>query len=127
MSYLDIAKESLNQLRAEEPDVRGGAPEAGRVAGMKLDDFARAGLIVQVRSEVLDADVLFVSDNVPESKLRDRPEVVYRAHELKKLSRVPPDPSGLRTVHMVKEIYGGTIEDVRGKENQARGRDAEEG
>ncbi len=84
-----------------------------QVAGMKLDDFASAGLIVQVRSSVLAADVLFVSDNVPESKIEDRPEVVYRACELKKLARVPPDPRNLRTVHMVKEILGGTIQGVR--------------
>ena len=116
MSYLDIAKESLNQLRAEEP-TGGAAPagDSGRVAAMGLDDFAQAGLIVQVRSEVLGTDVLFVSDNVPESKLEGRPEVVYRASELKKLARFPLDPRGLRTVHMVKEIYGGTIEDIRYK------------
>ncbi len=91
----------------------GPCSASARVAAMKLDDFARAGIIVQVRSEVLGVDVLFVSDNVPESKLKGRPEVVYRAYELKKLARVPPDPQHLRNVHMVKEIFGGTIRDVR--------------
>ena len=83
------------------------------VAAMKLDDFADAGLVVQVWSDVLGAEVLFVSNNVPEAKLKGRPEVVYRAHELKKLARIPPDPAHLRTVHMVKEILGGTIEGVK--------------
>ncbi len=127
MSYLDIAKESLNRLQAEEPAIRGDGTEAEHVAGMKLSDFARAGLIVQVRSEVLETDVLFVSDNVPESRLRGRPEVVYRAHELKRLARVPPDPRGLRTVHMVKEIYGGTIQDVTDRKGQQEVRDAAKG
>ena len=113
MSYLEIARESLNQLRAEEPGL-----DAGRVATMKLDEFGRAGLIVQVRSKVLDADVLFVSDNVPESKLEGRPEVIYRADELKRLARLPPDPEELRTVHMVKEIYGGTIQEVSSRTDE---------
>ena len=94
---------------------------------MKLDDFSHAGLIVQVRSEVLDTEVLFVSDNVPESQLEGRQEVVYRAYELKKLARMPPDPAGLRTVHMVKEIYGGTIRDVTEKKDLPEVRHAAEG
>lgn len=93
-------------------------PRLDAVAAMKLDDFAQAGLIVLVRSEVLSTDVLFVSDNVPESKLEGRPEVVYRTHELKKLARVPPDPADLRNVHMVKEILGGTIEDVKNRSQE---------
>ena len=114
-------KPELMRLLRDAPEESEPRTESERVAGMKLDDFARAGLIVQVRSQILGADVLFVSDNVPEAKLRDRSEVVYRAHELKKLARVPPDPMGLRTVHMVKEIYGGTIENVREKDDAAEG------
>ena len=116
MSYLDIADETLNRLRADWPT--GAADEhdtAERVAAMKLSDFARAGLIVEVWSEVVGADILFVSDNVHRSKLKGRSEVVYRARELKKLARLPPDPPHLRTVHMVKEIFGGTIQSVEGR------------
>ena len=114
MSYLDIANETLNRLRADWPTAAADEEDtAERVAAMKLNDFARAGLIVEVWSEVLGADVVFVSDNVPRSKLEGRPEVVYRAKELKKLVRLPPDPRELRTLQMVKEIFGGTIQGIR--------------
>ncbi|MCP3963419.1 MAG: hypothetical protein GY719_36750 [bacterium] len=86
---------------------------------MSLDEFADAGLVVQVRSEVLECDVLFVSDDVPESTLEDRPEVIYRASELKKLARLPPEPAHLRDVHMVKEIFGGSISEVREADGEA--------
>ena len=91
-------------------------PSPGKVAAMRLSAFADAGLVIHVHSEALDREVLFVSDNVPESKLEGRPEVVYRAHELKKLARIPPDPAGLRTVQMVKEIFGATIQGIRQKD-----------
>ncbi len=83
--------------------------KASQVAAMKLNDFARAGLVVKVESEVLGTELLLVSDNVPRSQLEGCTEVVYRARELKKLARLPPDPPQLRTVQMVKEILGGTI------------------
>ena len=116
-----VSEELRKQMLRQKPDLMrllrtdSGMQESGdaRVAAMRLDEFARAGLIVQVRSEVLGTEILFASDDVPESKLKDRPEVVYRAHELKKLARVPPDPQHLRTIQMVREIFGGTIRDVR--------------
>ena len=86
--------------------------EVATVAAMLLDEFAHAGLIVQVHVSGWGRDLLFVSDDVPESKINGRPEVVYRAHDLKKLARIPLDPPHLRNVQMVKEILGGAIEDV---------------
>ncbi|RMH15044.1 MAG: hypothetical protein D6701_10490, partial [Gemmatimonadetes bacterium] len=43
-----------------QPD--SGQADAERIAAMPLDEFARAGLIVQVKSSVLGCRVLFVSD-----------------------------------------------------------------
>jgi hypothetical protein len=125
MRYLQTAKKSLEALRNNPARLSAAAkPEAATLSGdrpvaaMTLNDFASAGLIVRVRSEILDADVLFVSDNVPGSILNG-PEVIYRAEELKKLARVPPDPQSLRNLQMVKEIIGGTIKNVREKGNRA--------
>lgn len=103
-----LTEEIRQQMVQQKPELL----RLARVAAMKLDDFAQAGLIVQVFSDRLGTRALFVSDNVPESKLEGRPEVIYRASELKKLAKIPPDPEHLRDVHMVKEIFGGAIRDV---------------
>jgi hypothetical protein len=84
---------------------------------MPLNVFAKAGLIVQVWSEYLGCEVLFVSDNVPAAAVDGTGLSVYRAQELKKLARVPPDPKCLRNIQLVKEIIGGTIQDVREKDS----------
>ena len=80
MSYLELAKASLEALRnhpeqagslEEKLEAASSTSEVDRVAAMKLNDFARAGLIVQVRSEVLDALTCAVC-------LRQRPGVEAR-------------------------------------------------
>jgi hypothetical protein len=63
----------------------GERPSVNEVAEMSLERFARAGLVVKVRSTLLDEVVLFASDNaqVPEDERR----TVYRAADLRKLLR----------------------------------------
>ena len=60
-------------------------PTVAEVAGMSLERFARAGLVVKVRSTLFDEVVLFASDNarVPENERRP----VYRAADLDRLLR----------------------------------------
>ena len=76
---------------------------------MKLEVFAQAGLIVRVHSDLLGCDVLFVSDNVSDEALRSHDLPVYRSAELKKLFWLSPNSRDLRRVHMVKEIFRGTV------------------
>ena len=80
-------------------------PGFREVEEMVLGDFARAGLVVRVRSRLLDEEVLFVSDNVrnvdEEGEL-----VVYRAAELLLLGKLTPE--GVRDVHRVKRIFRGS-------------------
>ena len=52
---------------------------------MSLERFARAGLVVKVRSTLLDEVVLFASDNAELPRDERRP--VYRAAELRRLLR----------------------------------------
>jgi hypothetical protein len=61
------------------------APSVAEVAGMSLERFARAGLVVQVRSTLLDEVVLFASDNASVDADERRP--VYRAGDLGQLLR----------------------------------------
>ena len=79
------------------------------VAALSLDQLARAGLIVRVHSTVLGGDVLFVSDNVPEAIVQRQELPVYRAHELRTLAVLKPQPRGLRRLHEVKRVFKGTI------------------
>ena len=63
----------------------GDRPSVNEVAEMSLERFARAGLVVKVRSTLLDEVVLFVSDNARVSK--DERRTVYRAADLRRLLR----------------------------------------
>ena len=89
----------------------GGAVSAQRsllaedVCKMRLSEFASAGLVVTVYSEVLGETIVFASDNAVVDPGERRP--VYQAAEL--LEVLDLDPEGLRRVHQVKKIFGGTL------------------
>jgi len=95
---------------SRKPDLT--APDHDEVASMTLTAFAQAGLIVIVHSEVFGAEVLFASDNVAEDALVDYDMPIYRAEELKKLARLGPGPRELLRLHIVKDIFQGSITGV---------------
>ena len=89
----------------------GGVTEAHRsllaadVVAMPLSEFARARLVVTVRSAVLDEVVVFASDNAAVDPGEQR--VVYRAAELRELLGLSANE--LRAVHRTKKLFGGSI------------------
>jgi hypothetical protein len=91
------------------PPEAAAAPSAlvAEVCAMRLDDFARAGLVVTVWSGVLSDRVIFASDNaiVDPGELR----AVYRARELRALLGL--STGELRRIHEVKKTFRGTITD----------------
>ncbi len=111
VSELRSRKAELLTLLRSSPSVIG--LDTKSIAAMPLDAFTTVGLIVQVHVSAWGRDVLFVSDDVPESEVTSYPQVIFRAHDLKKLARIPLDPQHLRNIQMVTEIFGGTIENVR--------------
>jgi hypothetical protein len=72
---------------------------------MRLSEFSKAGLVVEVFSEALDETVILASDNATVDP--GERQVVYRAAELREL--IGLDPETLRTVHEVKRVFGATI------------------
>ena len=96
-------------------DAMGGVSPAppselvAEVCAMRLDDFAGAGLVVTINSEVLGERVIFASDNALLDPGELRP--VYRAHELRALLGLR-DPGELRRIHEVKKTFRGTITDA---------------
>lgn len=76
-----------------------------KVCAMRLKEFARAGLVVEVRSAVLDEAVVFASDDARVDPGERR--TVYRAHELRVLLGLTT-PRELRPVHEVKRSFRGT-------------------
>lgn len=132
MSYLDTARASLEALRgrADQSTPAKAGAEGGvtpdQVAAMRLDEFAQAGLVVRVWSEVLGCRVLFVSDNVRDTDLAGEAEPIYRAEELRKLAVLRPSPEQLRRVHEWKAAFQGTIENVE-ELSEPEGRTDEEG
>jgi TubC N-terminal docking domain len=125
----------LAELRAQKPevlrclaparpavavaDVLGGVVEAspsllaGDACAMGLEDFARAGLVVEVWSEVLGEAVVLASDDacVDPGELR----AVYRARELRVLLGLT-GACELRRIHDVKKTFRGTITDASSHE-----------
>ncbi len=87
----------------------GGSLLTAEVCAMRLEEFARAGLVVEVWSSVLDEAVVFASDDarVDPGELR----TVYRAHELRVLLGLTT-PRELRRVHEVKRLFRGSITDA---------------
>jgi hypothetical protein len=79
------------------------------VCAMRLEEFAPAGLVVEVRSKVLGEAVVLASANaqVDPGELR----TVYRARELRALAGLGA-PAELRRIHMVKKTFRGTITDA---------------
>ena len=114
MSYLDIATTALRELRERppqpEPSLDPTAVDA--FADMTLDDFATAGLVVEIYSEILGQDVLFVSDNVADEDIEAEGRVTYRAAELRKLESMRPSADGLKSIHTVKDIFGGSVVEI---------------
>jgi hypothetical protein len=78
-----MARMAVEELLTEAE--RRESPSVAEVAGMSLERFARAGLVVKVRSTLLDEVVLFASDNADLPK--DERRQVYRAADLRRLLR----------------------------------------
>src|ERR1700680_626508 len=121
----------LEELRAHKPEVLrclaparaavavadalGGVVEpspsllVGDACAMGLEECARAGLVVEVWSEVLGETVVLASDDacVDPGELR----VVYRARELRALLGLT-GACELRRIHEVKRTFRGTITDA---------------
>ena len=108
----------LIRHRASDGDTSEQATAADRVAAMTLGEFAKAGLVVRISSSVLDAEVLIVSDDVPDSALSGLDSSIYRARELRKLAILRPSPRALQCIHDVKTIFHGAITDVRPRDNR---------
>jgi hypothetical protein len=105
----------LAPARPAVADALGGVAEAspsllaGDPCAMGLEEFARAGLVVEVWSEVLGEAVVLASDDawVDPAELR----VVYRARELRVLLGLM-GARELRRIHEVKRTFRGTITDA---------------
>ncbi len=103
--------EILRFLRPAVADALGGVRRArpsllaADVCAMPLNDFARAGLVVEVWSERLGEIVLFASDNAVTDPGERR--CLYRVAELWETLRF--DAVSLRRVHQVKRLFRGTI------------------
>ena len=78
-----MASVAVRKLLSGTEQLDRESPSVAEVAGMSLERFARAGLVVKVRSTLLDEVVLFASDNA--ELPRDERRLVYRAADLRRL------------------------------------------
>jgi TubC N-terminal docking domain len=120
-SLRQLKPELLRLLRRVAPvpgtvgEALGGVAEVqpsllvAEVCAMPLEEFARAGLVVEVWSRVLGEAVVFASDNARLDPGELRP--VYRAHELRVLLGLSA-PGELRRIHEVKRMFRGTVTDA---------------
>jgi hypothetical protein len=125
-----VSPELVQSLRKLKPDLlRLVAPLAARTVGealggvsetstplltagvcaMRLEEFARAALVVEMWSPMLDEAVVFASDDARVDPGERR--TVYRARELRVLLGLAT-PRELRRVHEAKRLFRGTITDA---------------
>ena len=83
-----------------------GLVTVAEVCAMPLSEFAQAGLVVSLWSDVLGESVVLASDNAILDPGERRP--VYRASEAKALLGI--GPADLRRVHALKRTFKGTVE-----------------
>jgi hypothetical protein len=80
-----------------------------RIAGMSLEEFAQAGLIVTVDSAALREHVIFASDNASVAEQIDG-LTAYRAAELTQLADITLEQ--LQKIHVLKKTFRASIEFV---------------
>src|SRR5262249_20182118 len=95
--WLRILFRVRDALGGVRPTLRSTAAESA--CNMSLEHFRLAGVVVEVRSDVLGETVVFASDNAHVDRAESRP--VYRAQELFELWAVV-DVGDLRRVHQQK-------------------------
>ena len=97
------------QATGKTSDTPSDVPSVPEVGDMPLHEFAEAGLVLSVWSDVVETEIIFVSDDVPNSALEGRRGVAYRASELSHLSQLDLDRETLAFVHGIKNIFGGVV------------------
>lgn len=76
-----------------------------------LQEFSKAGLVVEVASEALGETILVASDNAEVNP--EAGTVVYRAGELLLLLKAGATAEDVKQIHAAKRITRGRITEVR--------------
>ena len=101
--------EIVEQLNKEE------TKRAVDIPGIRLSDFERRGLAVEIYSEPLGCNLWLCSNKEMGSRVkRDDPDAVcYTTHELRELIKLNPGPEGLNKIHSTKSVFpGSTLKSV---------------
>lgn len=111
MSYwVEKLNEIEKQLKEQET-----ALTAECLPGIKLSEFERRDIAVEIYSEVLGCELWLCSNKYIAAQIReDAPGAVcYTVKELRHLLGLNPSPESLKTIHEAKAVFpGSTIEET---------------
>lgn len=110
--WIDKINEIEKQIKA-----RDAALTAEYLPGIKLSEFERRDIAVEIYSEILNCRLWLCSNKRMAAQIReDAPDaVIYTVDELRLLLRLDPSPESLKRIHEAKVIYPGSIVKGDGK------------
>ena len=80
------------------------------ISGMRLSEFARRDLTVEIYSETLGCSLWLCSNEKMARRIRkdDPDSVTYTAAELRYLLSLNPDAESLKKIHSAKSVFPGS-------------------
>ncbi len=112
MGYLEKAREHIKKSSAEDEIlVQVYKEDFLPLTEMKIKNFAKRNLAIQVYSKTLNEEVLFCSNASMEKKVRtDQPEsVCYTADELLEIIKLDLTKERLMKFHELKKTFRGKV------------------
>jgi len=112
MGYLEKAREHIKKSSAEDEILAQDYKENFLpLTGMKIKDFAKRNLAIQVYSKTLGEEVWFCSNASMEKKvITDQPEsVCYTTDELLEIIKLDLTKERLMKFHELKKTFRGKV------------------
>ena len=99
---LDKIDKIINEERELSPKI-----EAEGIISLRLSEFSRKNMAIEIYSEVIGCNLWLCSDQeMKEQIMRDAPgQVCYTARELWRLVKLNPAQKDLKRIHDLKEVF----------------------
>lgn len=112
MSYLAIARKSLDDLKRDADSVGRESPDLRALSTEEIESAIHRGQTVRLWSKTLNDWVYWVFGEDEKRRLQSRKSeaVIYTLNELTNLIRAETSPENLNTLHLAKKVLGGTVQ-----------------
>ena len=93
---------------ANEANISGFGINLERILSMRLSEFAKRNMAIEIYSEVLGRSFWLCFNELMALQVKeDYPDTVtYTVDEMRELIRLNPNTESLRSIHNVKSVFG---------------------